>query len=304
MSGELEPGRPRVGTSWDESNPDGFPAMVHDTGSEIELVITFEHGHPLERRLFGRSIIWGDDPEYTYHDYSFPDVMWFADSHGHLCLVGPHSKSRRMGAINEGRVRFRYAVQTGEDGISYGKVNALRSRVEGLEEWMPIGSVSHERLRDDDEGPTDVIKLKRQQPVRFSRRLNATLVPTYNFTVSAVPGQSLINDKVHIHTQARGARDWNEHLKLHRSIRDLLVVAGWRRYGMWALEVQRDDDPVRALARNVLASRWSPVATYDIDGPSGDTGHNRFLFETTTSERQDSVDGLVSVMTTGAASQA
>ncbi|MFC5267756.1 hypothetical protein ACFPJ1_37060 [Kribbella qitaiheensis] len=279
MSNELERGHPRVGTCWYESNPRGFPAMVHDTGTEIELVFTFERDDDLERMTLGRSVIWADDPEFKKYVYSFPHVVWFADSRGHLCLVGPYNTRCSIGAMREGRVRFRYAVQTGDEGISYGSVNSLRSRVEGLEEWMAIGSVSHERVHDGSSGATDVIRLKRQQSVTFSRRLNATLQPTYNFTISRIPGQSLIGDKIHVHTRAKKARDWNEHLKLHRSVRDLLVVAGWRRYGVFAVEVRRDSDPVRALARNVLGPRWAAVTTYDLEEPSGRGMRNRFLFD-------------------------
>lgn len=254
--------------------------MVHDTGAEIELVFTFERDDDLERMALGRTVVWADDPEYKDHVYSFPDVMWFADSHGHLCLVGPYNTRCSIGgALYEGRIRFRYAVQTGDEGISYRNLNAMRSRVEGLEEWMAVSSVSHERLHEEAGGATDVIRLKRQHAVSFSRRLNATLQPTYNFTISRIPGRSLIGDKVHVHTHASNPRDWNEHLKLHRTIRDLLVVAGWRRYGMSAVEVRRDNDPVRALARNVLAPRWAAVTTYELEGPSGNVTHNRFLFD-------------------------
>jgi hypothetical protein len=86
-------------------------------------------------------------------------------------------------------------------------------------------------------GATDLITLKRQAPVVFSRQLNATLVPSYVFKESGVPGQKPINDAIHVLTKVTTARDWNAHLDLHRSIRELLVVAGWEHCGIQNIEV-------------------------------------------------------------------
>lgn len=55
-------------------------------------------------------------------------------------------------------------------------------------------------------------------------------------------------------------------------------MSGWRRYGVWGIKVRRNDDPIRALARNVLGPRWAPVTTYDIEGPSDTVARDFFLF--------------------------
>ncbi|GAA3537257.1 hypothetical protein GCM10022235_00890 [Kribbella ginsengisoli] len=258
--------------------PDGHPAMLHDTGSQIELSFMFEYGTELERMVTGRMVVWGDDPEYRNHDYELPEVAWFADARGSFCLVDPRGWRTIGGLGREGRIRFRTAVLTGHRGITYAKINAVRSRVEGLERWMAITSVHHERLRNRDDGATDLITLKRHEPVVFSRQLNAALVPSYVFKESGVPGQKLINDEIHVLTKATTARDWNDDLDLHRSIRELLVVAGWERCGIKDIEVRRDSDPERAIAGNVLAPRWAPVTTYALDRPKGAAHQDRFLF--------------------------
>lgn len=275
----LEIGSPRVGWCWSAELPEMYPAMVHDTGSAIEVVVTYEHGHPLERQIAGRGVKWGDDPEYAKYSYALPEPLWFVDARGYLCLIGPQGRSWKISNLCEGRMRFRYALETGDQGIDYRKVNAVRSRIEGLEQWMPISSVGHERLHDDDGIATDRITLLRQKEVRFSRRLNGALRPEYRFAVSDEPGRSLIEDSVSVQTMVKVPVALYEHLDVHRSISELLTVAGWRKCGIWGLEVQRADDPVRALARNVLGPRWAPVATHEIESPSGGQAANRFLFE-------------------------
>jgi hypothetical protein len=255
--------------------------MVYDDGRSIQLVYTYdEHDDEvLHRMTLGRGVRWGDDPGYEKYEYAFPQVAWFRDAHGDLCLIGPRGTSGSLiGPTSEGRVSFRFTLETGDEGIDYERINALRSRIEGLEEWMPIGSVSHERVPDGEQEVTDVIRLKRQPEVRYWRALNATLRPSYRFNISPVPGESLIEDEIHVETSVRDARDWQDHLRLHQAVRDLVVVAGWRPYGMWNLKARRSDDPVRALARNPLGERWAPVTTYDIAKPTGEGGRSRFLF--------------------------
>jgi hypothetical protein len=282
MTRTSESAAPRIGMFWIAHEDAGRPGMVYDDGRSIQLVYTYDErgDERLHRMTLGHSIRWGDDPDYKNHGYAFPDVVWFRDAHGDLCLVDPRGTSGSLvGSILEGRVTFRLLLETGDEGISYNRINALRSRIEGLEEWMPIGSVSHQRVADDRQEATDVIRLRRQPEVRFGRALNAILRPSYRFNISPVPGQSLIEDEVHVETSARHARDWQDHLQLHQAVRDLVVVAGWRPYGMWKLQARRSDDPVRALARNPLGERWAPVTTYDIAGPTGEGGRSRFLFD-------------------------
>lgn len=275
----LTKGDPRIGTVWLDPRADGMDAMLHDTGAAIELVVTYDHNHPFERRLVGRAVRWGDDPDYSRHDYTFPNQVFFRDRRGVLRLVSPYGRSHSIGDVQETRIRFRYALESGSSAADYSKVHALRSRIEGLEEWMPISCVDYQRLPDADGGPTDVITLQRREPVKFARSLNATLRPNYSFSVSPVPGQSLINDEVIVETRANKPRSWDDHLDLHRSVRDLLVVAGWRGYGIRELAAQRTDDPVRALAGNVLGARWSKVDTHHVAAPSAENLRSAFLFD-------------------------
>jgi hypothetical protein len=207
---------PRIGTVWLDTRSEGHEAMLHDTGDAIELVATYDHDHPWHRRFIGRSATFGDDPDYALHDYGWPDQIWFRDVHGVICLVGPHRSSASFSSICEGRVRFSFALDVGDPGIAYTKVNALRSRIEGLEEWMPLSCVSHERVTDESGTASDVLTLRRRDDVSFGRRLNAALVPTYKFTVSPVPGQSAIEDRIVAHTAARRPRSWDDHLALHQ----------------------------------------------------------------------------------------
>ena len=243
------------------------------------MTVNFEHGDPIGRRLTGRGVRWGDDPDYMRHDYSLPRQVWFADPHGIVCFVEPRGRSNTFGVLQEGRLRFSYAVEVGDVGLRYERINAMQSRIEGLEEWVPISCVSHEYAPTEDGSTSSIFTLRRQEPVHISRALNAQIRPTYSFTASSRPGESKFLDEVRIKTSGTKARPWHEHLDVHQAVRDLLVVAGWRDYGTWELNVSRYDDPERALAGNPIGERWARVSTYAVSKPSGADRSSRFLFD-------------------------
>ncbi|TDT32649.1 hypothetical protein CLV29_0233 [Naumannella halotolerans] len=222
---------------------------------------------------------YGDDPDYRLHDYSMPTQAWFYDPHGVICLVEPHGRSHSFGTLQEGRLRFAYAIEVGDVGLRYERINAMQSRIEGLEEWIPISSIEHEYVHEDDSILSSIFTVKRQAPVKISRVLNAQIRPAYSFMASSVPGQTTLADEMRVKTSATRARSWQEHLDVHRGVRDLLVVAGWRDYGTWDLSVSRQDDPERALAGNALGDRWARVSTYAMPKPTGNDQGNRFLFK-------------------------
>ncbi len=275
----LQPGKPRLGTAYFSPRDAGRPAMAFDNGEEIELTVNFEHGDPIGRRFSGRTLSYGDDPNYELHDYSMPTQVWFNDPHGVVCLVRPHGRSNSFGTLQEGRLRFSYAIEVGDVGARYERINAMQSRIEGLEEWIPISSVSHAYVPEDDSSLSSTFTLRRQEPVKVARALNAQIRPTYSFVASSVPGESKFEDEVRVKTSAARARSWHEHLDIHQGVRDLLVVAGWRDYGTWDLSVSRHDDPERALAGNSLGERWARVSTYAVSRPSGNDQRNRYLFD-------------------------
>lgn len=192
--------------------------------------------------------------------------------------MDPHGRSNSFGALQEGRLRYSYAIEVGDVGARYERINAMQSRIEGLEEWIPISSIEHEYAREDESNLSSIFTVKRQAPVAISRALNAQLRPAYSFMSSSVPGQTRLADEMRVKTSAVRARPWHEHLDVHQGVRDLLVVAGWRDFGTWDVSVSRQDDPERAMAGNVLGERWARVSTYAMPKPSGREQSNRFLF--------------------------
>lgn len=255
--------------------------MAIDTGRDLEVVVNIDPGDADARRFIGRMFKHMDDPDFVRFDYSLPPQVWFVDPHGILCFVGLKGRGGSFTRQYQVRLRFDYAVEVGEIGVPYSRIHSMQSRIEGLEQWVPISSVDHRVNPSEDGSTVDSVtfELRRQEPIPISRSLNAEIRPTYSFTSSPVPGQSRFQDEVRIKTRVDRARPWRDHLDVHRGVRDLVVVAGWRDFGTWDLRVSRTDDPELSLGGTDLGARWAPVSTYAVAPPSGDIATRDFLFE-------------------------
>lgn len=213
-------------------------------------------------------------------EYQVPDVVWFADHSGHICLVGPHRSGSTLGSsagVDQGSASFQFAVASGRQGRAYSRINGMRTHLQGLDEWIPLGAVSHERRPNADGGHRDVITLSAKPSVRVGRRLNASIQNWYSFSVSPHPGGSEIDDRVHLLTDTSSARLWDEHLEVHDGLRQLLMVSGWQRYGFTDVEVQLRNDPETFLSGDIVGPRWAPVFTYALERPI-DASRSSFLF--------------------------
>jgi hypothetical protein len=176
-----------------------------------------------------------------------------------------------------GSTSFQFAVAAGQGGRAYRRINGMRTHLQGLDEWIPLGAVSHKRERKAGGGHRDIITLEAQPSVRVGRRLNAAIENWYSFSIHPNPGQSRIADRIHLRTDVSSARTWDEHLDVHNGLRQLLTVAGWQRYGFTDVEVQQRSDPETVVSGDAIGARWAPVYTYALERPT-DIDRSGFLF--------------------------
>ncbi|WP_425315151.1 hypothetical protein [Tessaracoccus flavus] len=141
-------------------------------------------------------------------------------------------------------------------------MNGLRTELPALASWTDLSSISMEP-RSDPQGRSlgwDVL-LRSPDKIRLSRSLNLSLAPSWA-SENVGHGRSLsIHDRFALTTHRKRPADWGDHLRLHRHIRDLLSISAWRPLGFSRVEVQRLDDPQRALAGNKLHDAWNQVVT-------------------------------------------
>lgn len=277
---ELIVGEPRLGWLID-GNPKTpeTAVMLRDTGAAIELRIPLQ-GVFGEEGPYGRW--WSsltmhvDDPERTEHNYSPPRVMLFHDDCGAVVLVGCRAGGfRKTFGAGYGIIVANYAVLGGRS-LKYEKFNGMRSDIPAMAAWTSITSMAV-KPNNDAEGllETVQVELKRLAPVPVSRTLNLAIHPLWEarHTRSAFSTR----EQIVLETTVKKARSWEEHLKVHGAVWDLVSIAAWKPFSVARLEVCRSDDLSRTSRG--MTERWSRVVTHRLPQYSDDDSRKlSFLF--------------------------
>lgn len=61
-------------------------------------------------------------------------------------------------------------------------------------------------------------------------------------------------------TETSGAASWAEHLQVHRSVRDLVVMSAWSPQPCVPTHVRHRDDPELTYAQTPIGPSWRPVS--------------------------------------------
>ena len=277
---ELIVGEPRLGWLID-SNPKTpeTAVMLRDTGAAIELRIPLQ-GVFGEEGPYGRwwssFSMYADDPERTEHNYTPPRVMLFHDDCGAVVLVGCRAGGfRKTFGAGYGIIVANYAVLGGRS-LKYEKFNGMRSDIPAMAAWTGITSMAV-KPNNDAEGLLESVQveLKRVDPISVSRTLNLAIHPLWE--ASHTRSAFSTHEQIVLETTVKKARSWEEHLKVHGAVWDLVSIAAWKPFSVARLEVCRSDDLSRTSRG--MTERWSRVVTHRLPQYSDDDSRElSFLF--------------------------
>lgn len=167
----------------------------------------------------------------------------------------------------------------GGTNLRYDKINGMRSELPGLALWSRLRSV-HTKSQTDAKGRVQKVDVSLDSPAAISlaHAMNLTLRPTWRTSYPDNLGTFAAYDVVELETTTKRPRSWEDHLKEHIAMRELLVLAGWRDFGFLRLSVNREDDPERAMSGNPIDSRWAEVVTHRLRKHEAWARDPRFLF--------------------------
>ncbi len=286
----LEIGQSRIGLMIDglQETPRVAAKLERDELG-VQLTIPFLDGHDdIYSYWFSSGIMFGDDPDRTKRRYNPPSSLSFYDSAGKVGLVGSRvSGSKRvMGGtgIGEGRLRFDYTILGAMSGPTYEQINGLRSEIEGLGTWVGLRSLSTEP--ELEAGRVKAVDLRLESPpnIPVARRLNAEFRANWRYGPGTAPDEITISERLQVQTNVKRGVDWDDHLRVHFSIRNLLRLVAWRELKFASHEVTRATDGVRTLDGKRHGDIWLPVLTQRTGmtvGPPTKLRQNDFLFNFT-----------------------
>ncbi|CCH76151.1 hypothetical protein BN12_110007 [Nostocoides japonicum T1-X7] len=278
---ELVVGEPRLGWFIDgNEETDSIAVMLRDTGKAIELTVPlqgmFGSDDPYSR-WWAHGIMFADDPDRAKHSYRPPKVLLMHDHAGAVTLVGCRATGwNNSFQAGRGQIVANYAVLGGQS-LKYDRINGLRTEVPALAAWTRLSSMKVDVTTDKSNRVQSVqMTLTNAPEVKLARPLNLTMKSTWR--TENPRGSFLAYEGVKLETHVAQPRGWDDHLKFHGAVLDLVSLAAWRPFGFATVEVLRADDPVMRSGGTVMSEKWSSVATHRLPRHEPWANEPRFLF--------------------------
>lgn len=177
-------------------------------------------------------------------------------------------QSSNWGGDLTGRLRIsaRSAVTLGKRTDNYFEISGLRSEIDGLSAWTSLSSVE-KTVHHDDVGLISGLTTSAhsQPPLAIGSALGLEFNPHFSFDESRVDGTHTITEKVLVQTMVDEPIDWDEHVRVHQSVQDLLTIAYWRRCTLRVSGVANKNHPIIDPSNGTgLGTKWqSAVSTWN-----------------------------------------
>lgn len=233
---------------------------IHDGHIDITIVWN-PSDSTFERCFFSEHVFYADDPDRKKYVYDLPKQIWFRDSQGSVDLLSCKVRSckEKYGAGANGIIDAEYAVLDASVGEDYSRVNAVRTSLDGLREWLGISSVLVSAPIVDDNNRVK----EREYTLKCPADSIGSGIPAFNFvpywTVSVSGDTTELHDLAYMESASHEVRRWQEHLENHRAMRDLLRISSWSEHVLSIGAVCRKDDPLRVESGIPYQERWCKV---------------------------------------------
>ena len=207
--------------------------------------------------------------------------MTYKDSKGKIALIGCEAGPRSGGFLvgeASGIILVRYAVEKAQKVGNYRLINGLRSQIDGLVSWLGVSAHSI-KVRISDQGwPVETIaKVDVVPDISLSQNMN--LIAKIEGSARG-PDMSEITFRstAWIQTMVEPSCCWEDHLAIHRNMRDLLRVAGWENLHFLSYKACNSHESCpRKEGKRLQEWRDVKIATADVGDPQWREQDN-FLF--------------------------
>ncbi|MFN6545042.1 hypothetical protein ACK4CT_17800 [Mycolicibacterium nivoides] len=160
-----------------------------------------------------------------------PERLVFVDSRGVVGLdgCGIRRATRRGNQPSLVEVHADHSIQLERPTADFAAINSVRSEIAGLATWVTQQSVVEKTMysNDDDLITRVVFEAKAGEPNEVGADHGLRFVPYFDTTSerSLSGGRHEIVEKMFVETRVEDAIGLDDHLKTHRNIQELLVIA-------------------------------------------------------------------------------
>ena len=279
----LEIGQVRVGWLYpgEVTQEKSIPATLVRENNRIMILIQVKsyYDGSLAARWGMENYQFVGGPEGKEYQYDVPKNMYFIDDVGTILLLDcKFSGSRNnfvLSSLFKGGILQKVAVGAAVFSSRVYNINSFngyRTEIENLSQWFQINTIKmlpvYKEVNDAQRVKSVETKGISGGEILLDESRNLKFKS--NFTV--IPNNSLTRVVHESHDVLESYRDesipFNEGMKEHDAIRDLLMISSWSVHRFVSIAVSRDNDrgDFNAIAwRNVISERWETTKNIDVD---------------------------------------
>ena len=254
----LKEGQVRVGWLYpgEVEKERGIPATLVRENNRIHLLVQVKSrkdSSPATRWGMNNSH-FGDDPRGEKYQYDAPENMYFVDDVGRTLLIGCKSSGFRDSLLSSsagiGGVLNKLSVDTAifsTNICNTDTFNGYKTEIESLSQWLQISELISEREFYEDEL---MLRVKSVLIKAFSDDEEVMIDDSIGlkfrsgFNVKYNDSQTQITYKLadNLETYHQDGISFNESMKIHSAVRDLLMISSWSNHQFTSISVSHDRD--------------------------------------------------------------
>lgn len=211
-----------------------------------------------------------------------PKKVLFHDSYGSVLLVGCYARGfhSNMFGPGSGTLWARAAIMGVSEEADFENPHGLQTDVSGLRSWLGISSWKRIIEYEPQERRISIESINQPDiEVGEYNGVRLTLKFGYEVRHENDGDRQVLSNFARCVTRSSTPKSWAAHLKLHRAIRDLLVLSRWHEESCYEVSALRLDDPLRTSDEKPHGEQWRGVVIPGSETQTAPKGHRPHLFE-------------------------
>lgn len=165
-----------------------------------------------------------------------------------------------------------------QQDIDFGSPHGLQSRVSGLREWMNQSSWVERRSFSVESSLLEFASVD-QPDIHVADCDGVSLAIRFNFGVERDGENTVLTDTARCLTRSEPGTAWNDHVRLHRAVRDLLVLSRWHEESCLEEFVLHKSDPMKSMDGKSHGEQWRRVVVPHMHEPRRAPRSRRHIIE-------------------------
>lgn len=277
----LEIGQVRVGWLYpgEVEEGKGIPAtLVRDKHRIRALIpVTSRYSSSPAARWKSEHAVFSDDPKRTEYQYDTPENMYFVDNLGMVLLAGCRSSgvSERIGFKRYGGILQKVSVGVAvfsSRKYNTSSFNGYQTEIENLSQWFHMDTLKTKSVYEENDNQYRIKYVETRASSAGEIIIDEPRGMKFKSRFSVSPNNSLTRVLYESHDILETCRNeevpFEDGMKDHDTIRDLLMVSSWSAHQFISISVSHNDDKGVAgnpLWREVISEKWKTSKSIDVD---------------------------------------